>query len=378
MKSFITIAITCVLLSSCVNRIPPLQHSATELKMRSEGDLKSTVLKYFSDHKNESCELLDRTFEFTPPPREVIDIRGQHNTHTQHFAEADLYASYIQRNAARFFFKGDAVSGENAIELMLEWSSENAHDKVISPRGWGISAQRYPTYQVLGSTMMVLLFLEKHPSLTPKNKIVIWNWVEGLIDKSYILKELPVGSAGYMDLEQRVNNHNSTRAILLALYAIHKNDEKLFLESNERISRSFDHFDKNGVPYDANRGNWALNYISLAIKALTLHSMLVDIVAIDPNMDEKVERMNRAADFLYEETANPTKIHEYASKNIGRPASRYEGRQQIWWYQSGYAAGLVHHAWTEYPFMKSAPSEIIAPGLEKIDVIGGAVRCWSN
>jgi hypothetical protein len=225
---------------------------------------------------------------------------------------------------------------------------------------------------VIGSTLNALFLLEKNPELTDAKRQMIWNWLDVLVDKSNITRELPKGGAGYQDKEQRVNNHNGRRATILAYYAVHKNDKRLLKKSDRWINRSFGTV-KNGVIFDANRGDWALNYTNLGVAALAEHTAFYSIVANDRKRASKLRDINSVADFLFRETLKPNEIHKYAKQNIGRGGGSYGGKQNIWW-NKRYTNGLTHYAWIDARVLtKQPPLSLPAP---RYSEIGGYSNCW--
>ena len=357
--------------------------SSSEDKITSD-DFFQTVQQHLSVQKIQKCVVKDnRELERNPngyvvaPPKPYssIDLTGQHQGQTDHFKNAELFAAYLHFNSSKFFFDDDTKKGAAAISLLVNWAENHAFDEVKGPKEWtSVSSNRYSTYIVIGSALNALFLLDNHPDLDKTRKAVIWGWLETLIDKSFIKKELPAGTAGFEDKEQRVNNHNATRNLLLALYAIHKNDKELLKQSNKRIMRSFNSV-KNGVPYDANRGNWALNYTNLAVVSLTLHTKFYSLVAKDSALEKKVKIINQIAKFLFSETENPNQIHKFARKNVGRPQKKYDGIQDIWWNSNIYSGGLVHFAWIDSGILFEPPT-INFRTENRYGQFGGYVKCW--
>jgi len=365
------ILISCTIQSQINSRNSPSLND----KIKSN-DFLETVKNHLQTQKQKNCNI-GNNYKYMPRPApiQVLDLTGQHQGHTEHFKNAEYYAAFMHYHSSKYFFKNDNEKGSEAINLLLDWSKNKAHDHVKSPREWSsISSTRYPTYMVIGSSLNALFLLDDHPELTVNARKMIWDWLEELIEKSMIKNELPKGTAGFEDKEQRINNHNARRNLILAMYALHKNDNELLIKSNDRIFRSFNSI-VNGVPYDANRGNWALNYINIAIQSLVLHTKYYSLVMEDKSYYRKIKIINGSAQFLFRETQNPDEIHQYANQNVGRPQKRYNGLQEIWWNSIIYSGGLVHFAWIDSGILYSVPNDLFWVN-DRFEEIGGFVNCW--
>ena len=191
-----------------------------------------------------------------------------------------------------------------------------------------------------------------------------------------------------MDWEQRVNNHNARRALLLLYYAIYTDNGRYIEKSSSDMNRTFKAIDRHGVPYDANRGDWALRYINFAVDAAVLHQALLEIV--DPESVRRnrknLDKLEAAAVFLFREAVNPNRIHAYARKNIGRPAPSYAGRQSMRW-KGTFNGGFVWWAYVDttifrfgMPAAHNAARDALFSRSEwrttKYSETGGLVSCW--
>lgn len=316
--------------------------------LEAKTTLKDTVLVHLANQKTQQCDF--RNFvKVRPKPVRTVDLINQNKLM---FKNAEQYAAYMHANATRFYFGGDSNAGKRAIDLAVAWAQADAHQSVNSPFKSARSA-RYPTCMVIGSSLNALFLLDNHPHLTEARAQVIWNWIDAVVEKSYITRELPKGGAGYQDKEQRVNNHNGRRATILAYYAVHKNDKRLLKKSNTWIRRSFGTI-KEGIIFDTNRGDWALNYTNLGVAALAEHTAFYSIVAKDRNLGSKQRDINDVADFLLRETLRPNEIHRYAAQNIGRGGGAYGGKQKVWWNER-YTNGLTHYAWIDTRLLTRQP-----------------------
>lgn len=333
----------------------------------SGSTLKDTLLSHLAVQKTKQCDYRNMV-KTRPKPMRSINIG---NNHKPVFKNAEQYAAYMHAYATRYYFGNSPGSDKKAIDLAVEWANASAHENAII-NVKSVSSKRYPTYMVIGSTLNALFLLEQSPYLSDARRQTIWRWIDGLVKKSNITRELPRGGAGYQDKEQRVNNHNGRRATILAYYAAHKNDTKLLNKSNKWIKRSFGTI-KNGIIYDANRGDWALNYIDLGVAALSEHTAFYSVVANDRQLESKQKDINEVADFLFRETLNPKEVHKYAKQNVGRGGGAYGGKQNIWW-NKRYTSGLTHYAWIDAGMLYKAPP-LPLPG-PRYSEIGGYVNCW--
>lgn len=352
-----------LLLASCA----PTGSIDADATSGDSADLKAAVLAHLDRQQRQSCNFRSLALS-APSPIKTVDLPSQRRAI---YKNAESYAAYIHGAATRYFFGGETSSADRAISLMVQWAEARAHENVI-PETNSVSTNRYPTYMILGSSLNALFLLDRSEALTPEREKVIWSWLDQLARDSFIGRPLPRGSAGFQDREQRVNNHNARRAVITAYLAAHKNDSRLLAQSQRMIARGFAEVDK-GVPFDANRGDWALNYANLAILGFSEHTAFTRALGRAENLSQKVSDINAMAEFLFNETIKQDKVHTYARQNVGRPSSSYGGVQEIWWTER-YTGGLTHYAWIDADILSfQPPLSLSAP---RYSEVGGYLGCW--
>lgn len=326
------------------------------------------------------CGLSNSRTSVSPPEPEVtVDLRNQ-----GHSEQAIQMSAFVIVNSSRWYFGNDDAAGRKAIAALASWAVADAHAKVLAPyRG---SATRWPTYGLMTSILNSLFLLYDHPELTDERKSLIFGWIDRTFRRSWLYGQLPRDGAGYQDKEQRINNHNARRALLQLYLGIHRGDERLIEKSSRNLRRSFSAIDKFGVPYDANRGDWALRYVNFALDSFVMHQTFLWLA--DPSQLKKrnVERLDKAGAFLFRETVRQDRIHSYASSNIGRPQESYRGRQDMDWVESR-DGGFIWWAYVDAPVFRRAMPNAYSAAREalggspywnrvKYSDTGGAVRCW--
>lgn len=332
----------------------------------------SAMMQSLKIAKERSCNSTVSNHIPLPPPQKHLDLEAKYKTV---FKSSEQYAASLHQLAVDYFFNDVSVSEKQAVDLMVRWAEANAHETVLSPFK-SKSAARYPTYMVVGSTLVALLLMDQSAYLTVEKKEKIWLWLDHLVEESYVTRELPIGTAGYEDREQRVNNHNLRRAVLLLLYGVHKKNDTYITMSKERFYRSYRAIDDD-VLYDSNRGDWALNYFNLGILGFVEYLGFVNL--IDKNFidDELLNTVNKAAQFLIDETIEPVRIHSFAKENVGRPSKKYSGVQHIWW-QKRYTGDLVHYAWIDAPFVNvdlKALQPVLKASTPRYSEVAGYIDC---
>ena len=331
----------------------------------------------------ESCRISNARVSDVPPlPETTLDTRRHGHSNT-----AIAMSAFAIVHSSHWYFNDDLDAGAKAIEAIHEWAEADAHKDVLS-RYQSLSSQRWPTYGLLTSILNSLFLLDNHPDLSQERRATILSWVRRALNRSRIFGQLPRNRAGYMDWEQRVNNHNARRALLLLYYAIYTDNGRYIEKSSSDMNRTFKAIDRHGVPYDANRGDWALRYINFAVDAAVLHQALLEIV--DPESVRRnrknLDKLEAAAVFLFREAVSPNRIHAYARKNIGRPAPSYAGRQSMRW-KGTFNGGFVWWAYVDttifrfgMPAANNAARDALFSRSEwrttKYSETGGLVSCW--
>jgi hypothetical protein len=343
--------------------------------------LKSAKKKLESDAQIGKCRVINRWNILTshPAPLLVVDTRfAGHSTETLRMS------AFTVANASHWFFLDDESAGDRAIAALLDWARSGAHGR-FHARNDRSSSAAWPSYGLMASVLNSLFLLDDHPSLTADARDEILRWVRSLLDRTWIFGDLPDGGAGFGNFEQRVNNHNARRGLILLYWGLLTNDLQAVGRSSAVIARSLSAFDKYDVPYDANRGDRALRYVNFALDSIVMHHSFLQIVGgrFDPRTIRKIDQ---AAKFLFEEAANPDRIHPYAAANIGRGGGGYQGSQdQSWlWERDG---GFTWWSYVDTEFFRDhmkdgsealSRSRTIPAGIEavKYSETGGLVTCW--
>ncbi len=302
-----------------------------------------------------------------PRPQITVDMTGK-----SIMRETTIMNAFLIKNSSRYFFIGDASAGRRAIAGMLNWAQADAHKTTIVPPGeTELSTKRWNNYGLMLIFMNSLFLLDDHPDLTEANRAVIWAWIE----RSF--KRGKLSSSNVPRGPQKYSNHNARRALVVLLYGIHKSDDRLIKKSTSLAQRSYSHMDGYGIREDAERGNWALNYINFGIDSLVLHTAFMSI--IDPsypsNKRNNINKLAASADFLFRESVQPNQIHQYAKAGKGsiNRADGYDGRQDIWW-DDRHWGGIVQYAWIDADVIPVNPRRKLLR--QKYSDTGGLVSCW--
>lgn len=326
------------------------------------------------------CRLSNSRISVSPPgPEVMVDLRNQ-----GHSEQAIRMSAYVIVNSSRWYFGNDDAAGRRAILALASWAGADAHAKVLSR--YGGSSSRWPTYGLMTSVLNSLFLLYDHSELTDERKSLIFDWIDRTFRRSWLYGQLPRDGAGYQDREQRVNNHNARRALAQLYFGIHRGDERLIEESSRNLKRSIKAIDRFGVPYDANRGDWALRYVNFALDSLVMHQTFLWLADPSELKKKNVERLDMAGAFLFRETARQERIHSYASSNIGRPQESYGGRQEMDWVESR-DGGFIWWAYVDAPVFRRVMPNAYSEARKALDGspywnrvkysnTGGAVGCW--
>ena len=326
------------------------------------------------------CRISSRRVGSSPPNPEItVDTRVDGMT-----KPTQALGAYLHVNASRWYFNDDANAGSRAIRALSNWAQADAHKSFVSQFGIGSSAY-WPSYSMMAASLNSLFLLDNHPDLTDDKKRSILAWLSRVMDRTYVKTRLPSGQAG--GETQRTNNHNARRALVLLYYGIHTENDRLINKSVTDIQRSFRAMDRNNVPTDADRGDWALNYINFALDSMAHHTsfmMIIDPSYLRTRPDIR-QKMDDAMAFLFREVRKPTEIHAYARTNQGRPQKSYEGRQDVWFTDKNIPDG-VHWAWVDslsaqslakgQAEMRTTMSRDSRLNAAKFIDTGGNVSCW--
>ena len=327
------------------------------------------------------CRLSNSRISTSPPePETVVDLRNQ-----GHSDQAMRMSAFVIVNSSRWHFGNDGAAGKRAVLALASWAAADAHAKVLTRHLRG-SSSRWPTYGLVTAVLNSLFLLHGHPDLTAERRSLVFDWLDRTFRRSWLHGQLPRDGAGYRDREQRVNNHNARRSLAQLYMGIHRGDGRLIRTSSENLQRSVSAIDRSGVPYDANRGDWALRYVNLALDSMVMHQTFLWLADPSALKRRNVERLDMAGAFLFEETARQERIHAYASANIGRPQGSYGGRQDMDWLSSR-DGGFVWWAYVDAPVFRRAMPNARAAAMKalegsphwdrtKYSDTGGAVGCW--
>lgn len=319
------------------------------------------------------------TFRASPgAPEMVVDTTQQ-----GHSSKTQALGGYLNSSGSLWYFNDKQGTGKAAIDTLESWADADAYQSFRSQ--WGIGSSAYwPTYSGIAITLNTLFLLDNHPELTPERRNKILDWVGRVLDRTKVTGQLTRREAAG-GLQWR-NNHNARRALILLYYGIHREDEDLIRKSLSDIQRSFDAIDANNVPIDAERGDWALNYINLGLDSMVLHTAFMSI--LDPDYprfrSDIMPKLDGAVAFLFEEVREPDRVHRYARANVGRPQSRYSGTQEIWLKRPGPEG--YYWAWVDsdvtdlLPNGQKALRETMSSHFgfkrAKWNDTGGNVSCW--
>lgn len=314
-----------------------------------------------------------------PAPEQTVDLRRQ-----GHSPRSLAMSAFLIVNSTRWYFGNDEGAGRSAIQGLEAWANADAHSDVLA--SYKGSSSRWPTYGLMTATLNSLFLLHNHTDLTEERRDVIFDWIDRTFKRSWLLGQLPSGGAGYKDKEQRVNNHNARRALAQLYLGIHRGETSLIRKSSSNLQRTISAIDKTGAPFDANRGDWALRYVNFGLDSAIMHQTFLWLADPSALRSSTLSKLDAAGNFLFSETLQQSKIHEYAKENIGRPQSSYEGRQDMDWIDR-HDGGFLWWAYVDSPiFRGSTPNAFSAAKRAlgkssswrtvKYSDTGGAVSLW--
>ena len=194
------------------------------------------------------------------------------------------------------------------------------------------SSQWWPVYTMMPGLLTAYHRLDEMGDLNESEKETIHSWLARLIHHIRIGEELPKGTAGYKDYEQRINNQNVRRNLIAMLWAIDINNIELFNSAiRNGYIRFLMHINKDGSLYDANRGMWAMRYSSFSISsalfiAESARHQGVELYRLEYNGLS----IHSAVKFFLDSYDNEALINNYAAEDIGMQGMPFRGHQEGW------------------------------------------------
>ncbi len=266
-----------------------------------------------------------------------------------------IRAAYLTRSPDR----GPLPAAKN---LLLSWAKADAMQKFRS----NDSGTWWAAYLVLGSGLEMYNMLDAQHELSADEKKLVFAWLTHLMQRTYIGRELPRGTAGYRDVEQRVNNHNARRNMLAALWAVETNQPKMF---NAAIKNGYVRFLENiradGSIYDANRGIWAMRYTSFDIGAALFLAQVAAHQGVDLyDLEVHGRTIHTAVKFLLDANDDESLINKYAKQDIGMKGMPFNGHQEISWKRTANTV-MAYIGWIEL-YLKLFPDNENAPRLRAL------------
>ncbi|MEJ0011247.1 MAG: alginate lyase family protein [Bauldia sp.] len=251
---------------------------------------------------------------------------------------------------------GRTEVADQAKSLLLKWAKADAlrtYEAATSGNWWA-------AYEVLPVAMVTFRELDRLGKLSGEDRTTIEGWLGHLIKITRIGKELPKGTAGYRDVEQRVNNHNTRRNLVAAMWAVLHNDVAMFNTAVENgYVRFLENIKDDGSLYDANRGMWAMRYSAYNISA----AFFLGEVAAHQGVDLFTRQRNGhsihdAVRFLLDAADDQAIINKYAKADIGMKGLPFRGSQDPSWrfdLDFGTAIGWFEAYLARFPASENAP-----------------------
>jgi hypothetical protein len=243
---------------------------------------------------------------------------------------------YLSRQSAAYAYHtnlwlrdGNWLAGREVIRTMTNWVDANGLRSVRTPN----QQSCFQCYRHALAILLSLDALRSHSSLTPEVLAKILNWVEVFLVRIYIFDELPKGTAGVLDVEQRNNNHNAIRNQLLMAWAILINDPDKFDASIKNgYLKSLETIRADGSFYwDSQRGNWAIWYSNFMAGNLVNMAEMAYGQGIDlyKSSNSSGKNLHDSIDFLMRAKKDFVLINSYANENITNRGGTFTGIQDL-------------------------------------------------
>lgn len=216
-----------------------------------------------------------------------------------------------------------------AKKILLHWAEADAMKEYET----NDSGSWWATYSLLPQSMATLAELDRLGSISPAERDVVIKWLTRLISDTHIGEELPKGTAGYKDVEQRVNNHNSRRNLVAALWGVLTDDTDMFNAAVENgYLRFLDNIKPDGSLYDANRGKWAMRYTSFNISSAFFLAEIASYQGLDLfSIKRNGQSIHTAIRFLLDAADDQSLINKYAKADVGMKGMPFHGAQDPNW-----------------------------------------------
>lgn len=245
---------------------------------------------------------------------------------------ASDFTMVINNLNSRLLLGGYDTLIEKEKDLILKWARSDA----MRQFEYEDSSRWWAGYIMLPITMIAVQLLDHDNKLSAKERKDIDRWFTKLIDHFRIGEEIPAGTAGYQDHEQRVNNHNTRRNLIAMIWAIRTNDPTLFNRAVDNgYIRFLENIKEDGSLYDANRGNWAMRYTNIHIGAAMFMGEAAAHQGVDLfSLSVKGKTIHTAVKFMLDAADDESLINRYAVQDIGQIGNGktpFAGKQDAYW-----------------------------------------------
>jgi hypothetical protein len=262
---------------------------------------------------------------------------------------------------AKMLMAQDPAYTSTAKNLLLDWARADAMRYFQQENG----SYWWAAYEMLPAALITEQMLDTQHALSAAEQEAIDTWFSRLIAQTQIGAELPLGSAGYQDRQQRVGNINTRRNLVAMLWAIRTDDAALF---NWSVDHGYLRFLANiaddGSLIDANRGKWAMRYTNFNIGAAMFMGEAAAHQGVDLfGLSVNGHSIHTAVRFMLDAGDDESLIDGYAAQDIGMGGMPFTGRQDPYW--AGHPGFESAIGWIE-AYIKRFPNHPNSKRLRKL------------
>ena len=307
--------------SSAADKVPKFERIK---KLPHPGEFYFNLTEERSKPHSPVCQLgLEKigNLESEAPAKIATSIKGKAPVGTTFGVRELVWGSVLT-------IKPDEQIAQLAKKELLLWSRADAFNKFVPEQSW----QWWSVYTMMPGLLTTYQRLNEMGTLNHSESNEIHRWFEKLVKHIKIGNELPPGTAGNNDIEQRLNNHNTRRNLISVLWGIETNDARLV---NYGIENGYIRFLKNikkdGSVFDANRGMWAMRYTSFNISAALFIAEAAKHQGVDLyGLIYNGQSIHTSVKFFLDSYSDEELINRYAKSDIGMKGMPFAGKQTGW------------------------------------------------